>query len=78
MGEWHLLKGSWLVPSCCEQFTEDRCFRAGGFIIRAKATIHTNGFIVRAGFGSAAAGQPRFDTRFYIGPHHPYQNAVSE
>ena len=45
MGEWHLLKGSWLVPSCCEQFTEDRCFRAGGFIIRAKATIHTNGFI---------------------------------
>ena len=32
-------------------------FRADGFIIRAKATNRTNGFFVRAGFGSAAAGR---------------------
>jgi hypothetical protein len=37
-------------------------------------TIRTNGFFVRAGFGRAAAGEPRF----YADKHHPYKNAVSE
>ena len=73
-GEWHLLKGFSLVPSGCERLTEDRCFRADGLIIRAKATIRTNGFFVDAVFGSAAAGQPRVHTD----KHHPYENAVSE
>jgi hypothetical protein len=63
------LKGFGLVPSCRQRFAEDRCFRANEFIIRSKTTIRTNGFFVRAGFGSAAAGEPRFYT---------YKNAVSE
>ena len=61
-------------PPAASGFIEDRCFRADGFIIRAKATIRINGFFVGAGLGSAAAGQPRIDTD----QHHPYQYAVSK
>jgi hypothetical protein len=38
------------------------------------ATIRTNGFFIGADIGSAAAGQPRFETD----KHHSSQNAVSE
>ena len=61
-------------PSAASGFIEDRCFRADGFIIRAKTTIRTNGFFVRAGFGSAAAGEPRF----HVDKNHPHENAVFE
>jgi hypothetical protein len=39
-------------------FSKDRRLRADGFIIRAQATIHTDGFSVRAGFGSASTFSP--------------------
>jgi len=56
-------------------FIEDRCFRVDGIIISAREKpIRTNGLFVRAGVGSAAAGQPLFCTD----KHHPYKKAVSE
>jgi hypothetical protein len=36
-------------------FSKDRCLRADGFIIRAQATIRTDGISVRAGFGNTCA-----------------------
>jgi hypothetical protein len=36
-------------------FNKDRCLRADSFIIRAQATIRTDGFIVRAGFRKTCA-----------------------
>jgi hypothetical protein len=36
-------------------FSKDRRLRADGFIIRARATIRTDGFFVRAGFRKTCA-----------------------
>jgi hypothetical protein len=36
-------------------FFKDRRLRADGFIIRAQATIRTDGFFVRAGFANTCA-----------------------
>jgi hypothetical protein len=60
---------------------KDRRLRADGFIIRAQATIGTDGFFVRAGFANSCAAhatataaryarQPRL---FCTDTHHPYK-----
>jgi hypothetical protein len=48
-------------------FIHDRRFRADGFIIRAQATIRTDGFFVRAGFAKTCA--LRAPTLFLVRTH---------
>jgi len=49
------------------EFFKDRRLRADGFIIRAQATIGTDGFTVRAGFGKTCA--LRAPTSFLVRIH---------
>jgi hypothetical protein len=65
-----------VISKCGKGLPIDRRLCTDGFIIRAQATIRTDGFFVRAGFAKACAlrAQPRpicTDTQ------HPYKlNAV--